>query len=228
MNNNSPNPYSSTHKVGIHTTFFGKVMAFFALAIAASAAGVFLGYQYMLEFFFANAWAMYALFAVELVIIFTSGRWSTKTPLNRILFALFALITGVTIASLVGVLASTPGGLPLVTKALAITALTFTGAGLFGATTKIDLSGLRGFLVVGLVGVIITAIVGIFVPWNNTFEMFFSGFGVLLFTGFAIYDFQKIKQYPEDRYVDAALALYLDIFNLFIYVLRLLLALRSD
>jgi FtsH-binding integral membrane protein len=57
--------------------------------------------------------------------------------------------------------------------------------------------------------------------------MIFSGFGVLVFSGFAMYDFQRIKSFPEDRYIDAALHLYLDIFNLFIFVLRLILSQRS-
>ena len=57
--------------------------------------------------------------------------------------------------------------------------------------------------------------------------MIYSGIGVLIFTGFAMYDFQKIKQFPEDRYIDAAMHLYLDIFNLFIFILRLLMSMRD-
>ena len=227
-NPQSPHPYSSTHKVGIEPTFFGKVMTFFALAIAASAAGTFVGMQYLMDLFITSPFIVYALIGVELVLIFTSRKWSTKTPLNRLLFGLFAFITGLTITPIVGVLAATPGGIPLLTKALVITALMFTGAALFGYTTRIDLSGMRGFLLISLIGLIIVGVAGIFIPWSSTFEMVFSGIGVLVFSGFIIYDFQKIKQYPQDRYVDAALALYLDIFNLFLYVLRLLMVLNRD
>ena len=79
----------------------------------------------------------------------------------------------------------------------------------------------------GIIGMIIIGVIGIFVPWGNTFEIVFSGAGVLIFSGFIMYDFQKIKEYPQDRYIEAALSLYLDIFNLFIYVLRLIMALSS-
>jgi FtsH-binding integral membrane protein len=58
-------------------------------------------------------------------------------------------------------------------------------------------------------------------------EMIYSGIGVLLFAGYAMYDFQMIKKYPEDRYIDAAMHLYLDIFNLFIFILRLLMSQKN-
>jgi FtsH-binding integral membrane protein len=64
--------------------------------------------------------------------------------------------------------------------------------------------------------------VGIFIPWSNTFEMVFSGVGVVIFGAFTMYDFQKLKVMPHDRPLDAAMNLYLDIFNMFIYILRLM------
>lgn len=228
MEMHSPNPYTSTSKVGIHTTFFGKVMTFLALAVLASVGGVFVGSQYLLEFFFTKPYMMYLLFGLELVLIFTSGKWSTKVPLNRFLFAAFAFITGLTIAPLIGIMAQSPGGLIILNKALIATALMFTATALVGWTTKLDLSGMRGFLFMGLIGLIIVGIIGIFVPWSSTFELVFSGIGVALFSGFVMYDFQKIRQYPEDRYVDAALALYLDLFNLFLYILRFVSASSRD
>jgi hypothetical protein len=75
---------------------------------------------------------------------------------------------------------------------------------------------------VGLLGMIIVGVIGIFIPWGSTTEMIYSGIGVLLFTGYVMYDFQKLKAYPENMYIEAALQLYLDIFNLFIFILRLI------
>ncbi len=114
------------------------------------------------------------------------------------------------------------------TKALLATGLMFTATAAFGWTTKMDLSGMRGFLMIALIGMIVVGVIGIFIPWSNTMEMVYSGVGVLIFSGFIVYDFQKIKQYPEDRYIDAALNIYLDIFNLFLYILRLIMASRRN
>ena len=211
----------------VEATFFGKVMMYFSLAVIISAAGVFVSSQYFMSFFAANPALIYVLYAVELGLIFTSHFWSTKTPLNRILFAAFAFITGVTISPLIVQLTATAAGTVLVYKALGITGLMFSATAIFGSITKINLSGLRGFLLIALIGMIVTSVVGIFLPWGSTFEMLFSGFGVVLFSAFVAYDFQKIKHYPEDRYIDAALNLYLDIFNLFLYILRFLTSLSG-
>lgn len=215
-------------KVGIEPTFFGKVMTFFALAIFISMGGVYTAMTYLMQYFVQAPALMYVLFAVELGIIFTSRKWSTKRPLNRILFALFAFITGVTIAPLIMmVLASTAGSVMLM-KALLATGFMFTATAIIGTTTKYDLSGLRGFLVMGLIGMIVISVIGIFLPWGNTFELVFAGGGIILFSGFTMYDFQKLKTFPEDRYIDAALMLYLDIFNLFLFILRFILAFGRD
>lgn len=218
------NQYTSISKTGIQPTFFGKVMTFFAMAVGVSVAGTYFTYTYFMHLFIQTPALMWILFGAELILIFTSSMWSTKTPINRFLFALFALISGATLAPLIAFVISSPGGVVLLTKALLTTALMFTATAIVGWTAKVDFSGLRGFLFMGLIGMIIMGVVGIFIPWSNTTELVFSGFGILLFSGFIMYDMQNIKKYPEDRYIDAALHLYLDIFNLFIYVLRFLMA----
>ncbi|MBP9770985.1 Bax inhibitor-1/YccA family protein [Candidatus Gracilibacteria bacterium] len=220
------NNHISSVKTGIEPTFFGKVMTFFALAILSSAAGMYITTTYWMDYFYQQPALIYVVMIVELAIVLTARMWSTKIPLNRFLFVFFTFITGVTAAPLIGVLANTPEGVGILTKALLATGIMFTATAAFGWTTKIDLSGMRGFLMIGLIGMIVVGLVGIFIPWSNTTEMIYSGIGVLLFTGFISYDFQKIKQYPEDRYIDAALVLYLDIFNLFMYILRLILSMN--
>ncbi|MDA1060633.1 MAG: Bax inhibitor-1/YccA family protein [bacterium] len=207
-------------RTGIEPTFFGKVMAFFALAMLSSAAGAFITYTYFIQYFIQMPALMWAFFIVELAIIFTSRMWSQKIPLNRFMFATFAFITGITIAPLLAVVAASPGGAVMISKALMATGLMFSATALIGWTTKVDLSGMRGFLMIGLIGLIVVGIMGFFIPWSNKMEMVYSGIGVLIFSGFTMYDFQKIKKYPQDRYIEAALSLYLDIFNLFLFILR--------
>ena len=221
-------PQSPTEVMGksYSMTFFGKVMSFFALAILASLAGTYVTFNFLLGYFFTTPWLIWVLFGVELIIIFTSRLWSQKTPLNRVLFAAFAFITGMTIAPLIALVAASYGGVAIIMKALLATTLTFTAAAVFGWTTHFQLSGLRGFLMIGLIGLIITGVLGIFFPWGGTMELVYSGFGVLLFTGYTMYDFQKLKRYPENMYIEAALQLYLDIFNLFLFILRLMMANR--
>ncbi len=216
----------SPGRAEIQPTFFGKVMFAFALAIMVSTVGVWAGFTFLLEAFVSAQWLIWVFFGAELILIFTSRSWSTKKPLNYVLFSLFAFLTGLTVTPIL-LVASATAGWGIVIKALLATVLMFTAAGAIGWTTKKSLTGMGGFLMISLIGMIIVGVIGIFIPWGSTFEMIYSGIGVLLFSGFAMYDFQRIKSFPEDRYIDAAIHLYLDIFNLFIFVLRLLLSQRS-
>jgi len=114
----------------------------------------------------------------------------------------------------------------------------FATAGLFGVmsvigyTTKMDLSKLGSFLLMGLIGLIIAMVVNIF--WASTALGWIVTFaGVLLFLGLTVYDTQRIKrmtavalrQGNEDVQarmgILGALALYLDFINLFLFILRL-------
>ncbi len=213
--------------VGIEPTFFGKVMSFFALAILTAAAGTYITYTHFLHYFIQAPALMWILFIGTLGIIFTSRAWSTKYPLNRFMFATFAFITGVTAAPLVGVVAASPEGVAILSKALLASALTFSAAGLLGWTTKMNLSGMRSYLLFGLIGLIVVGIMGFFIPWGSSMERLYSGVGILLFVAFTAYEFNKLKFYPEDRYIEAALGLYLSIFNLFILILRFMMAGRD-
>ena len=207
-------------------TFFGKVMTFFALAVLCSAAGVYVTMHYFMQYFIQTPQLIYVLFVVELIMIFTSRLWSKKIPLNCVMFAAFTFITGVTIAPLIAVLAASSAGSTILMQALLATGLMFTATAIIGWTTHYDLSGMRGFLFMTLIGMIIVGVIGIFIPWGSTMEIVYSGIGVILFAGYTMYDIQRLKQYPEDMYIEAALALYLDIFNLFLYILRLIMSLN--
>lgn len=210
------------------TTFLNKVYFFFGLAILVSSGGVYFGQDYVMGLIIQAPWMLWAVFGLELVLIFTSRMWSARRPLNYVLFVLFALMTGVTVVPLIYSFAIEFGGYDIIVKALFATTLMFTASAIIGKTTGRSLQGLRGVLFMSLIGMLIVGVIGIFFPWSNTFEMLYAGFGTVLFSVFVMVDIQRLGHYPEDRYIDAALALYLDIFNLFISILRLMGALRRD
>ncbi|MGH7082717.1 MAG: Bax inhibitor-1/YccA family protein, partial [Acetobacteraceae bacterium] len=113
-----------------------------------------------------------------------------------------------------------------------ITAGTFAGVSLYGYTTRTDLSRFSSFLFMGLIGIIIAALVNMFMQ-STAVQFAISVIGVLVFTGLTAYDTQRIKanyvQYayasgPEmaaKRSVYDALSLYLNFINLFMLLLQL-------
>lgn len=108
-----------------------------------------------------------------------------------------------------------------------ITAGSFAGISLFGWTTKSDLTSLRGFLMMGLIGFLIASIVNIFFQ-SSAFYWILTYAGVALFIGLTAYDTQALKQIhqrsegaSDQLAILGALKLYLDFINLFLLLLRL-------
>ena len=208
--------------------FYNKVLSWFGLSVLATGAGVYLGFHYLLAYFAQNPFLMYGFFFLELGLIFTSRMWSKREPLNYLLFSLFTISSGITIVPLLASFAAEFGGYDIIYRSLFTTTVTFLAMGLIGHTSKRSFQGLSGFLFIGLIGMLITALIGIFIPWGNTGEMIYSGIGTLIFAGYTMVDIQRLKTYPEDGAMNAAMTLYLDVFNLFIFILRLTGAVSRD
>ena len=111
------------------------------------------------------------------------------------------------------------------------TAAGFAGMSLYGYTTQRDLSPLGGFLMMGLIGLIIASLINIFVA-SSAITFAISVVGVLIFAGLTAWDTQAIKsdylghaqmgdaEWLGKSAVMGALRLYLDFINLFMYLLR--------
>ena len=87
----------------------------------------------------------------------------------------------------------------------------------------------------GLLGLIIAMVVqvvgSIFAPGmfsTGGFELMIAGFGTVLFVGAAFLDFYTMpRSYTDDQYLAGALGMYLTYINLFIFILRLIIALQG-
>src|SRR5207244_2041040 len=110
-----------------------------------------------------------------------------------------------------------------IASTLYVTGGAFFGLSLYGTVTKRDLSGMRSFLMIGLIGIILASIVNLFLR-SNAAEFVISCCGVLIFAGLTAYDTQKLRAIGEEggekHALIGALALYLDFINLFLFLLR--------
>ncbi len=119
--------------------------------------------------------------------------------------------------------------LPSIARVFFITASVFAAMGLYGYTTKKDLSSMGSFLFMGLMGIVIASLVNMFMH-STAMQFVISVVGVLVFTGLTAYDVQSIKSlyYEQDaaetmskKAIIGALRLYLDFINLFMSLLQL-------
>lgn len=207
------------------------VYGLFALAMALTVLGAFLGMQFAAQIF--GSGLLLLLIIGELAIVFTAPLWAARSPLNVLLFALFPVSSGITLAPLLlWVLAGYANGASILLNALAATACIAGAAAIFARTTSWNLSVLSRALFFSLLGLIFLGLLQLFVPTlrAGTFELTLSGAGVLVFGVFMAYDLQRIQamgRMGASPFL-LALSLYLDIYNLFLYVVRFMVALSGE
>ncbi|EPQ57002.1 UPF0005-domain-containing protein [Gloeophyllum trabeum ATCC 11539] len=139
-------------------------------------------------------------------------------PLNLVLLSTFtvmeAFTLGVTVAFYDNI---------IVLQALLITLGVFLGLTLFTLQSKYDFSGLGPWLFGGLIALLMTGLVGIFIPFSRTMDIVFAVGGCLIFSGYIVYDTYLINsRLSPDEFILGAISLYLDFINLFLNILRLL------
>lgn len=95
------------------------------------------------------------------------------------------------------------------------------------STSKKDFSFMGKFLLVGIVLLIVASLANIFLQ-IPAMALALSAIGVILFSGFILYDVSRIVNGGETNYVMATLGLYLSIYNLFTSLLHLLMGLMGS
>ncbi|KAF7975879.1 hypothetical protein HWV62_8281 [Athelia sp. TMB] len=139
-------------------------------------------------------------------------------PWNFVLLSTFTLMEAFTLGIAVSMYDNV-----IVMQALIITLGVFLGLTLFTFQSKYDFSGLGPWLFGGLIALMMTGIVGIFIPFSRTMDIIYACGGCLLFSGYIVYDTYVInRRLSPDEFIMGAISLYLDFINLFLSILRLL------
>jgi len=120
-----------------------------------------------------------------------------------------------------------PNGPQTVATALGGTGLIFLGLSGYALTTRKDFSFMGGFLFMGLIVVLVAMIANIFLE-IPALSLALSAIIVVLMSGLILFDTSRIVNGGETNYLRATVALYLDIYNLFIHLLSLLTAFSGD
>ena len=182
-----------------------------------------------LRLVFGNRMVFFILILAELGLVFSiSGmiqRMSAGTA--TALFLLYSALNGVTLSFIFLVYARAS-----IVSTFFICSATFLGCSVYGWTTKKDLTSWGGFLMMGLIGIIIASLVNMFIR-SSAMSVVVSYIGVIVFVGLTAYDTQKLKNMALTQpaglegavvrkgAILGALSLYLDFINLFLMLLRI-------
>jgi modulator of FtsH protease len=143
--------------------------------------------------------------------------------------AIFAFtgVMGAAIGPMLNYYLAMPGGPALVMQALGGTAVVFFGLSAYALTTRKDFSYMGGFLMVGLLVAVVAMVANIFLA-IPALSLTISAAVVMIMSGLILFDTSRIINGGETNYIRATVALYLDIYNLFIHLLSLLTAFSGD
>jgi len=199
------------------------------LALTGFVAFYVAGNDSLLRLIYSNRLLLFALIIVELGLVFAiSGMVNRLSPgMATSLFVVYAALNGVTLSFIFLVYTRTS-----IISTFFICAGTFVACSIYGWSTKKDLTSWGGFLMMGLIGIIIATLVNMFIR-SSAMSMIISYIGVFVFVGLTAYDTQKLKHMAltQPAGLDAgvirkgailgALSLYLDFVNLFLMLLRI-------
>jgi len=226
-------PAQNFSELGLDETFSAvlrRVYSWMALGLlVTSMTAAFVSVSPLFQVLVGQPMLFFVLLIAELgLVIGLSWGINRISPATAmLLFFAYAALNGLTFSVLFVVYT-----LGSVAYTFFATAALFGVMSVIGYTTKIDLSKMGSFLLMGLIGLIIAMVVNMF--WASTALGWVVTFaGILLFLGLTVYDTQRIKrmtaaalrQGNEDVQarmgILGALALYLDFINLFLFILRL-------
>jgi FtsH-binding integral membrane protein len=203
----------------------------FNMAVTMSDAGAIVGLTPFGKLIFSLPGQLVLFFGTLGLVWFISARIESLNPSTAFtLFMVYAALLGVMISTILAVYTFTS-----IARVFFISAASFGALSLWAYTTKRDLSGMGTFLSMGLIGLILAILVNIvlkaFGVATGPLDFIISCIGVLIFAGFTAYDTQQIKEMydpNEDgtitgrKAVMGALKLYLDLINMFLFLLQLL------
>jgi FtsH-binding integral membrane protein len=216
----------------------GKALPFVGGGLIITAVGAFGGLGVLANnpgLFMPTFWV--ALIA-EIALFFVASNAAAKenNSMALPLLATYSLLSGYTLSGLLAVALGTAGvGIAGIGAAALACGVVFIAARQIGSNLSED----DGFALTRTIGIgivaLLIAVVGqlIFALFGGTVPQFLdiaiSGLGVLIFVGASVVDFFILpRTYKDEQYLSAALSMYLTYINLFIFILRLLIAINRD
>jgi len=144
-----------------------------------------------------------------------------------VLLLAFTFAMGLFLGPILNLALTFKNGGQLIGLAGGLTGAVFFGMAGIATVTKRDFTFMGNFLFIGLILLVVASLVSLFFP-IPAFQLTISAIAVLLFSAFILYDVSNIIHGGQTNYVMATLNLYLDIYNIFVSLLNLLLAISGQ
>lgn len=198
------------------STFVSQTYQLFAASLLAATVGAFIGLE-MVEAIRSWYWGLVILEIVALVgLMFLKD----KPGINLALLFAFTFLTGLTLTPLLSGVLGMPNGASAVVSAFLMTTIIFGAMSVYAMKTSKDLASWGKILFISVIVILIGSIVNIFLG-SPMLQVGIAAVATLVFSLYIAFDTQMLLRGAFSSPVEAAIALYLDVLNIFISLLQL-------
>lgn len=209
------------------SSLFGKTMMVLAGMMGVGAVGAYFGTGLvgLVGLGVAIGWILLTIVAVIAAAVATKNE--SALPFATLIMGGWTFVSGLVMGPAIAHYVADLGA-NTVLGAFLGTSAAMAICGAYGTTTNRDLSGLGRILGVAIWGLIIVGLIGLFVHFSAGMNMLYAIGGLVIFTGYFVFDFWRLKEAGkagENSWGMAmlmAMSIYLDFLNFFLYLLQLI------
>jgi len=192
-----------------------------AISMVPTVLGAWLGLQLKFSLFTGHPAMGFILFLAIAFGFFYGIEKTKNSGMGVVLLLAFTFFMGLMLSRMLGVVLGLANGASLIALAFGGTAAIFGAMSMVATTTKRDLSKMGKFLFIGVIMLMVAMFANIFLQ-IPAMMIALSVIAIAIFSAFMLYDVHRIVTGGETNYITATLALYLDLYNVFVNLLALL------
>jgi modulator of FtsH protease len=226
MNDNLQTAYSGYASAGIGADQRNRVLRntywLLALSMVPTVLGAWLGLQMHFTGFTRSPFMGFVLFmAIAFGFIYGIEKFKNSS-VGVVLLLAFTFFMGLMLSRMIGgVLGSYKNGSQLIMMAFGGTAAVFFSVASLATTIKRDLTSMGKWLMVGVIVLMVASLANFWLQ-IPALMMTISLVAVAIFSAYMLYDIKRVIDGGETNYVKATLAIYIDVYNVFVNLLNLL------
>lgn len=221
-------PQSATQSIPLQQQrVLRNTYALLALSMVPTVLGALIGIQMKFSFFAGSPFISFLLFLGVAWAFMWGIERNKNSGLGVALLLGFTFFMGLMLSRILQIALGFSNGGTLIAMAAGGTGAIFFSLSALASTTKRDFSNIGKFLFAGVILLLVAILANIFLQ-IPALALAISAIAVVIFSAYILYDINRIVQGGEDNYVSATLAVYLDVYNVFVSLLQLLMALTGE
>jgi FtsH-binding integral membrane protein len=214
---------NSSHKQSDRYNFIRKVYGILLFQLIITFGIAYLAFiDSIKKILIENEWIYYSaiIFSIiPMIILLCYKKLASKVPINYILLFIFTICEGVSLSYLI----ISVNNAEVVVKASALTIICVIALTIYAFNTTTDYTMCGGALIIGMICLLFLGLISYFT--QGALENLYICGGIFIFSLYILYDTQLLMgnfgtEFGIDDYIIACLHLYLDILNLFYFILR--------